>query len=197
MQTSKFTPDGKKIVIPPLRARENAMMSKLRAGLKERVEVKALTVRAEPVADDEAAFLYIAAHCFAAGSAAERIANEKRRENERKLVAWKSTLATIVSVVADFYGVSTTDIYSARRAKQIVFPRQVAMYMAFKLTGNSYPVISRHIGNRDHTTGIYSVRKIEKMRSERSDVQSDLERLQLRVLHALPALWERVGNVHA
>jgi len=66
----------------------------------------------------------------------------------------------IQRAVAKHYGVSRSDLISARRTAQIVHPRMVAIYICKEMTLRSYPEISRKFGNRDHTTAIHSVRKM-------------------------------------
>ena len=60
---------------------------------------------------------------------------------------------------------------SARRAREVARPRQVAMYLSKQLTPKSLPDIGRRFGGRDHTTVIHAVRQIEKLRA--SDAELD------------------------
>jgi len=55
------------------------------------------------------------------------------------------------------------DMHSARRARQVARPRQVAMYLCKKLTSRSLPEIGRKFGGRDHTTVMHAVRKIDEL----------------------------------
>jgi chromosomal replication initiator protein len=57
-------------------------------------------------------------------------------------------------------------------------PRQVAMYLAKQLTSRSLPEIGRKFGNRDHTTVMHAVRKIEELRSTDSSMSEDIELLR-------------------
>jgi hypothetical protein len=66
-------------------------------------------------------------------------------------------------VCASQYGCTRLDIISPCRKKEIVKPRQVAMYLAKKLTLRSLPEIGRRFGNRDHTTGLHAIRKMERL----------------------------------
>jgi hypothetical protein len=66
----------------------------------------------------------------------------------------------IKTVVARAYNCSCLDLISARRAANVVRPRQIAMYLAKKLTPRSLPDIGRRFGGRDHTTVLHAVRKI-------------------------------------
>ncbi|NLF45558.1 MAG: chromosomal replication initiator protein DnaA, partial [Syntrophomonadaceae bacterium] len=73
----------------------------------------------------------------------------------------KITIETIQKVVASHYGVEITDLLSKKRNKQIVVPRQVAMYLCRKLTDASYPQIGDQFGGKDHTTVIHAHDKME------------------------------------
>jgi chromosomal replication initiator protein len=57
--------------------------------------------------------------------------------------------------------VARTDLLSPRRARSIVMPRQVGMYLAKKMTSRSLPEIGRRFGGRDHSTVLHAVRKID------------------------------------
>ena len=84
------------------------------------------------------------------------------RISERKV-----TVDEIIRKVADHYNLRISDLLSARRARQVARPRQVAMYLAKMLTSRSLPDIGRRFGGRDHTTVIHAVRKIEELRADR------------------------------
>lgn len=76
----------------------------------------------------------------------------------------------IQRAVARHYSVSRADMLSARRTANVVRPRQVAMYLSKKLTGRSLPEIGRRTGNRDHTTILHAVNKIEALRERDTDL---------------------------
>ena len=69
---------------------------------------------------------------------------------------------SIVSSVAKFFNIKVQDMKGPRRTRQLVVPRQVAMFLARRHTGLSLPEIGKHFGGRDHTTVMHAVRKIEK-----------------------------------
>lgn len=71
----------------------------------------------------------------------------------------------IKKVVAEKWGVSVSDIDSERKQKEIVIPRQVAMYIAKSLTSKSLPEIGKTFGGRDHATVIYAVKKVKELMS--------------------------------
>jgi chromosomal replication initiator protein len=69
----------------------------------------------------------------------------------------------ILKVVGRHYNVARTDLLSPRRARAVVVPRQIGMYLAKKLTARSLPEIGRRFGGRDHSTVLHAVRKIEEL----------------------------------
>ncbi len=69
----------------------------------------------------------------------------------------------IQRVVSKHYNVSKQDLLSSRRTRSIVWPRQIAMYLAKSLTLRSLPEIGRRFGGRDHTTVLHAVRKVEDL----------------------------------
>ncbi len=79
------------------------------------------------------------------------------------IVPEKVSIDLIMRMVGRFYGVSKLDIVSSRRTANIVKPRQVSMYLAKQLTPRSLPDIGRRMGNRDHTTILHGMRKIERL----------------------------------
>ena len=87
------------------------------------------------------------------------------------------TAGDIVRHVAHHYGLKVGEIKSKKSSHQIVFPRQVAMYLCKKLTGLSYPEIGKHFNDKHHSTVMYSVEKIEKLRAEDPELERELERL--------------------
>jgi chromosomal replication initiator protein len=70
-------------------------------------------------------------------------------------------ITTIQKVVSGHFKISLSDLKSKRKQKNIVFPRQICMYLARNLTKMSYPEIAARFGGKDHSTVIYSVNKIE------------------------------------
>ncbi len=74
-------------------------------------------------------------------------------------------IAAIQERVCAHYGIPSIEMRSARRARRVARPRQVAMYLSKMLTPKSLPEIGRRFGGRDHTTVIHAVRRIEALRS--------------------------------
>jgi chromosomal replication initiator protein len=88
------------------------------------------------------------------------------------------TIEEIQKRVAEHYGIRQADMQSARRARAVARPRQLAMYLAKQLTPRSLPEIGRKFGGRDHTTVIHAVRKIEELRASDRALAEDLEHLR-------------------
>ena len=80
----------------------------------------------------------------------------------------------IIQCVADYYNIKTSELVGKRRTRNIVRPRQVAIYLAKSLTTKSLPDIGREF-NRDHTTVMHSVDRIEKLRATDSAIAEDIE----------------------
>ncbi|GGC23997.1 chromosomal replication initiator protein DnaA [Novosphingobium marinum] len=87
------------------------------------------------------------------------------------------TIDEIQRTVCQFYRVDRTEMSSKRRARAVVRPRQVAMYLAKVLTPRSYPEIGRKFGGRDHSTVIHAVRLIEDLRQRDADMDGDVRSL--------------------
>lgn len=84
----------------------------------------------------------------------------------------------IQRVVSKHYNVTKADLLSARRTRTIVRPRQIAMYLAKVMTPRSLPEIGRRFGNRDHTTVLHAVRKIEELAKGDHALAQELELLK-------------------
>ncbi len=89
----------------------------------------------------------------------------------------------IQQVVCKHFSVTKADLLSACRARVLVRPRQIAMYIAKVMTGRSLPEIGRRFGNRDHTTVLHAVRKIEAMTKKDAAVAQEIELLK-RLVHS-------------
>ncbi|MEA1961537.1 MAG: chromosomal replication initiator protein DnaA [Bacillota bacterium] len=74
----------------------------------------------------------------------------------------KITIESIQKEVASFYNLEMSEMLSKKRNKQLVFPRQIAMYLSRKMTDASYPLIGDQFGGRDHTTVMHACDKMEK-----------------------------------
>lgn len=78
----------------------------------------------------------------------------------------------IKRAVCGYFDISSVELVSQRRTEKIVRPRQVAYYLAKKLTGRSLPEIGRRIGGRDHTSILAGVRRIEDLRKRDAKIDA-------------------------
>ena len=83
--------------------------------------------------------------------------------------------------VADRFGLSLTELCSDRRSQNIVYPRQVAMYLSRELTDSSLPKIGKEFGGRDHTTVIHATSKIARLIREDRSVYNLVQELTARI----------------
>ncbi|MEQ1888824.1 MAG: chromosomal replication initiator protein DnaA [Alphaproteobacteria bacterium] len=104
---------------------------------------------------------------------AREVLQDLLRASERRI-----TIDEIQRKAAEYFNIRLADMLSARRARAIARPRQVAMYLAKQLTARSLPEIGRKFGGRDHTTVIHAVRRIEQLRESDSSLNEDVEKLQ-------------------
>jgi chromosomal replication initiator protein len=80
--------------------------------------------------------------------------------------------------VSQHYNIKISEMHSPRRSRSVARPRQVAMYLAKILTQCSLPQIGRKFGNRDHTTVMHAVRKIEELKVSDTAISEDVELLK-------------------
>jgi len=103
----------------------------------------------------------------------QEVLSDMLRASERRI-----TIDEIQKKVAEHYNVRVADMHSARRARAVARPRQVAMYLAKQLTPRSLPEIGRKFGGRDHTTVIHAVKKIEELSAYDAAFREDVELLR-------------------
>jgi chromosomal replication initiator protein len=88
------------------------------------------------------------------------------------------TIEEIQKRVAEHWNMRLTDMSSARRARAVARPRQVAMYLAKQLTSRSLPEIGRKFGNRDHTTVMHAVKTVSAIMERDTGFAEDVELLR-------------------
>jgi len=103
----------------------------------------------------------------------QEVLHDLLRANDRRV-----TIEEIQKRVAEHFNVRIADMHSARRARAVARPRQVAMYLAKQLTPRSLPEIGRKFGGRDHTTVMHAVRKIEELKTTDSSFGEDVDLLR-------------------
>ena len=103
----------------------------------------------------------------------QEVLHDLLRANDRRV-----TIEEIQKRVAEHFNVRIADMHSARRARAVARPRQVAMYLAKQLTSRSLPEIGRKFGGRDHTTVMHAVRRIEELKTTDSSFAEDVDLLR-------------------
>jgi chromosomal replication initiator protein len=73
------------------------------------------------------------------------------------------------------------DLKSGRKQKNIAVPRQIAMYLARRYTGASYPEIGEKFGGKDHSTVIHAVKKIERLLGKDLPLTKNVDSLSLKI----------------
>ena len=84
-------------------------------------------------------------------------------------------IASIQKEIEIFYKISHNDLLSKKRSQGISYPRQVAMYLTRKLTGESYPDIGKAFGGKDHTSVMYACNQIEEKRQSSKKIDKEIE----------------------
>ena len=87
-------------------------------------------------------------------------------------------IESIQKIVATFFQISLQDMLSPRRSRSLARPRQIAMYLAKKYTTKSLPDIGRKFSNRDHTTVIHAVRKIDQLMQKDENIKNNIIELK-------------------
>ena len=103
----------------------------------------------------------------------QEILSDLLRANSRRL-----TIEEIQKRVSEHFNIGIADMCSARRARVVARPRQVAMYLSKQLTARSLPEIGRKFGGRDHTTVMHAVKKVEELRGADPSFDEDIDMLR-------------------
>ena len=85
-----------------------------------------------------------------------------------------TTCKNIIDAVSRFYDVDIKDLTGKSRKKELVFPRQITMYLLRKELNTSYPTIGHELGGRDHTTAMHAYNKIEKEIEDKEKIKQDI-----------------------
>ena len=102
----------------------------------------------------------------------QQILRDLLRANNKTL-----TIEEIQKTVSQHCNVRISDMHSSRRAQNVTRPRQMAMFLAKRLTAHSLPEIGRKFGGRDHTTVMHAVKKIQEISEKDKSMSDDIELL--------------------
>ena len=94
--------------------------------------------------------------------------------NQTKVI----TVDKIQNIVSNFYSISLSEMLSQRRSRPLARPRQIAMYLAKKLTTRSLPEIGRRFANRDHTTVIHAVKTINRLSEKDEELKKNINEIK-------------------
>jgi len=93
------------------------------------------------------------------------------------------SIGSIQNIVANYFNLKIEEMLSARRSRSLARPRQIAMYLAKQNTTNSLPEIGRKFSNRDHTTVIHAVKKIEELMKNDNEIKQNVMELKKKLLN--------------
>ena len=88
------------------------------------------------------------------------------------------TVDKIQNVVSNYFNISLSDMLSQRRSRPLARPRQIAMFLAKKMTSRSLPEIGRRFANRDHTTVIHAVKTITRLSEHDDEMKKSINQIK-------------------
>jgi chromosomal replication initiator protein len=125
----------------------------------------------------EGALIRLMAYCSLTGADINLTTAQQVLKNFIDSQARKITIDAIQKAVAEQFGLRATEIKVKSNSRVIVFPRQIAMYLAKQMTEASLPEIGRQFGGKHHTTVMHSIEKIEGQRQADKDLNRMLNKL--------------------
>ena len=125
----------------------------------------------------EGALIRLLAYCSLTGAEINLATAQQVLKNFIDSQARRVTIDAIQKAVAEQFGLRANEIKAKSNSRAIVFPRQIAMYMAKQMTEASLPEIGRQFGGKHHTTVMHSIDKIEEQRQADKDLNRMLNKL--------------------
>ena len=110
-------------------------------------------------------------------SLAEEALKDIISPNEQKVI----TPDYIISVVAEHYHVTVADLCGNKRSSKIVMPRQIAMYLCRDIIDTSLKTIGKNLGDRDHTTVMHGIEKIENELKTNDNLKNSIDTLRKKI----------------
>ena len=107
----------------------------------------------------------------------KRILKDFINDNKKSI-----NVESIQNIVAVYFNLNIQEMLSPRRSRSLARPRQIAMYLAKKYTTNSLPDIGRKFSNRDHTTVIHAVKKIDELIKNDNEIKHSVTEIIKRLL---------------
>jgi chromosomal replication initiator protein len=125
----------------------------------------------------EGALIRLIAYCSLTGAEINLVTAQQVLKNFIDSQARRITIDVIQKAVAEQFGLRALEIKAKSNSRAIVFPRQVAMYLAKQMTEASLPEIGRQFGGKHHTTVMHSIAKIDEQRRSDKDLNRLLNKL--------------------
>jgi chromosomal replication initiator protein len=125
----------------------------------------------------EGALIRLIAYCSLTGAEVSLATAQQVLKNFIDSQARKITIDAIQKAVAEQFGLRALEIKAKSNSRAIVFPRQIAMYLAKQMTEASLPEIGRQFGGKHHTTVMHSIGKIDEQRQSDKDLNRLLNKL--------------------
>jgi chromosomal replication initiator protein len=125
----------------------------------------------------EGALIRLLAYCSLTGAEVTVQTAQQVLKNFIEQQTRKITIDSIQKAVAEQFGLRVAEIKQKNNSRSIVFPRQIAMYLAKHLTEASLPEIGRQFGGKHHTTVMHSISKIEEQRTSDKDLNRVLNKV--------------------
>lgn len=91
------------------------------------------------------------------------------------------TCKNVIESTATYFNINIEDLIGKSRKKELVYPRQITMYLMREELGTSYPTIGQELGGRDHTTAMHACNKIKKEIEENEKIKQDIESVKQQV----------------
>ena len=88
------------------------------------------------------------------------------------------TVDKIQNIVSNYFNIALSEMLSQRRSRPLARPRQIAMYLAKKMTSRSLPEIGRRFANRDHTTVIHAVKTITRLSEQDDEMKKNINQIK-------------------
>ena len=88
------------------------------------------------------------------------------------------TVTHVIKTISEFYNIEEKNLFEKTRRKEIVKPRQIAMYLLRNDLDSSYPFIGQKFGHRDHTTVIHAYKKIDRLIKNDNKLNQEIEEIR-------------------
>lgn len=107
----------------------------------------------------------------------------------------RNDVDVVIAAVAHEFRVTRSDLLGPSRERHIVLPRQIGMYLAWAMTGRTFPELGRRFGGRDHTTVLYSARKIASLMTTDAAVAGVVEKAAAQCVAPMRRLGTKLSAI--